>query len=126
MKRIQTDAAPAAVGPYSQAIVAGGLAYCSGQIALHPETGTLIEGDAAEQTRQILSNLDAVLQAAGSSLQHVIRATIFLTNMDDFSAVNTVYAEAFGDHRPARACVEVSRLPKDVSVEIDAIAMVKE
>ena len=126
MKLINTDTAPSAVGPYSQAAVAGGLVYCSGQIAIDPSTNSLISGDAAAQTTRILQNLEAVLAAAGSSLAHVVRATIFLTDMDDFAAINTVYANAFGTHRPARACVEVSRLPKNVRVEIDAIAVVSE
>ena len=126
MKLINTDTAPSAVGPYSQAAVAGGLVYCSGQIAIDPITNSLISGDAAAQTTRILQNLEAVLTAAGSSLAHVVRATIFLTDMDDFAAINTVYANAFGTHRPARACVEVSRLPKNVRVEIDAIAVVSE
>ena len=125
MKLIQTDSAPAAVGPYSQAVIANGLVYCSGQIALHPETGELIHGDVVAQTRQVLRNLAAVLEAADSDLESVVKATIFLTDMDDFGAVNSIYAEAFGAHRPARACEEVSRLPKNVMVEIDAIAMVK-
>ena len=125
MKLIQTDSAPAAVGPYSQAVVANGLVYCSGQIALNPDTGELIYGDVVAQTRQVLRNLAAVLEAADSDLESVVKATIFLTDMDDFGAVNSIYAEAFGAHRPARACVEVSRLPKNVMVEIDAIAMVK-
>ena len=122
MKTINTPNAPAAVGPYSQAAQAGGFIFCSGQIAIDPDTGALISGDAAAQTRRILENLDAVLHAAGVSLNDVVRTTIFLTDMDNFAAVNEVYAEAFGIHRPARACVEVSRLPKNVSVEIDAIA----
>jgi len=126
MKLINTDTAPSAVGPYSQAAVAGGLVYCSGQIEIDPITNSLISGDAAAQTTRILQNLEAVLTAAGSSLAHVVRATIFLTDMDDFAAINTVYANAFGTHRPARACVEVSRLPKNVRVEIDAIAVVSE
>ena len=126
VKTIFTSEAPAAVGPYSQAVSAGGLIFCSGQIAIAPETGTLITGDVAQQTRQVLKNLAAVLDAAGACLGHVTKATIYLQNMDDFAAVNEVYAEAFGNHRPARACVEVSRLPKDVAVEIDAIAWVGE
>ena len=126
MKLIHTESAPAAVGPYSQAVIAGGLVYCSGQIALQPGTGELIDGDAAAQTQQILRNLSAVLHAANSALEAVVKTTIYLTSMDDFGAVNTVYMQAFGGHRPARACVEVSRLPKNVMVEIDAIAMVRE
>lgn len=124
MRTVHTQDAPAAIGPYSQAVVAGGLIFCSGQIAMDPSTGTLIDGDVAQQTRQVLANLDAVLRAAGSSLERVVKCTVFLKSMDDFAAMNTVYAEAFGATRPARAAVEVSRLPKDVDVEIDAIAIV--
>ncbi len=123
MKRISTDDAPAAIGPYSQAVVAGGLCFCSGQIALHP-TGELLDGDVSAQTELALKNLAAVLAAAGSGLEHVVKTTVFLRSMDDFAAMNTVYAAAFGEARPARAAVEVSRLPKDVVVEIDAIAVV--
>lgn len=125
MHRVLTDDAPAAIGPYSQAVVAGGVCYCSGQIAMDPATGELVgEGDVTAQTRQVLSNLEAVLVAAGASLGTVVKCTVFLKSMDDFAAMNTVYAEVFGDSRPARAAVEVSRLPRDVRVEIDAIAMV--
>lgn len=123
MKRVSTEAAPAAIGPYSQAIVANGMVFCSGQIAIDPTNSTLIDGDVAAQTRLVLSNLAAVLEAAGSSLGSVVKTTVFLKNMDDFGAMNTVYAEAFGDHRPARAAVEAARLPKDVDVEIEAIAL---
>ncbi|MEC8024506.1 MAG: RidA family protein [Myxococcota bacterium] len=124
MKSVNTSAAPAAVGPYSQAIVAGDMVYCSGQIAIDPATNTLCAGDITEQTRMVLSNLSAVLKAAGSRPEQVVKATIYLKDMNDFNAVNAVYSEMFGTHRPARACVEVSRLPKDVDVEIDAIATV--
>lgn len=124
MKTIVTPDAPAAIGPYSQAVVANGLAFCSGQIALDPRTGQVVDGAVAEQTRQVLANLRAVLEAAGSSLDRVVRCTVYLKSMDDFQAMNTVYAEVFGDTRPARATVEVSRLPRDVRVEIDAIGLV--
>ena len=124
MRTVHTPSAPAAIGPYSQAVVAGGLVFCSGQIPMDPSTGELVQGSVAEQTRRVLANLRAVLQAAGSSMEHVVRCTVFLKSMDDFNEVNEVYAEIFGDTRPARAAVEVSRLPKDVDVEIDAIAMV--
>jgi 2-iminobutanoate/2-iminopropanoate deaminase len=124
MKPVHTDSAPAAIGPYSQAVVAGGMIYCSGQIAMDPATGTLTGGDVAAQTRRVLTNLRAVLEAGGGSLGSVVKCTVFLKSMDDFAAMNAVYAEFFGDHRPARAAVEVSRLPKDVDVEIDAIAVV--
>ncbi len=121
---VQTPNAPAAIGPYSQAIVAGGVVYCPGQIAIDPASGALIEGDVSAQAHQVLRNLSAVLVAAGSGLDRVVRTTIFLKSMNDFAAVNAVYAEHFGAHRPARATVEVSRLPRDVSVEIDAVAVV--
>jgi 2-iminobutanoate/2-iminopropanoate deaminase len=124
LKPVSTPDAPAAIGPYSQAIVHGGLVWCSGQVAFDPATGQLIQGDVQDETRQVLKNLTAVLDAAGSGLHKVIRATVFLKDMNDFGAVNAVYAEAFGDHRPARACVEVARLPKDVRVEISVVAAV--
>lgn len=124
MKQVHSDAAPAAIGPYSQAIVHGGLVYCSGQIALDPSTGALVEGDVQAEARLVLKNLAAVLEAAGSGLDRAIKVTVFLKDLGDFVAVNQVYAQAFGDHRPARACVEVSKLPRDVRVEIDCIAAV--
>lgn len=124
MKSVHTDDAPAAIGPYSQAIVAGGVVYCSGQIAMDPATGALTGGSVADQTRRVLTNLGAVLEAAGSGFDRVAKCTVFLASMDDFAEMNAVYAEFFGDHRPARAAVEVSRLPKSVDVEIDAIALV--
>jgi len=125
-RAIVTEHAPAAIGPYSQAIVYGGLAYLSGQIAIDPATGALVEGDAATQTEQIMSNLAAVLKAAGSRFEDVLRATIFLTDLGEFANVNAVYARAFeGMEPPARACVEVSRLPKDVAVEISMLAAVR-
>ena len=119
---ISTEKAPAAIGPYSQAIAHGGVVYCSGQIAIDPATGELVDGTAGEQARVALENLQAVLQAAGSSLAHALRLTVFLTDMEDFAAVNDVYRTFFGEAPPARACVEVSRLPKGVRVEIDALA----
>jgi 2-iminobutanoate/2-iminopropanoate deaminase len=125
-KVVATDGAPGAIGPYSQAILAGGLVFCSGQIALDPATGELVgQGDVAAQTRQVVANLTAVLKAAGATWDDVVKATIFLADMGDFQTVNQVYAEAVGAEPPARACVEVSRLPKDVAVEIDAIAVVR-
>jgi 2-iminobutanoate/2-iminopropanoate deaminase len=123
MQTVQTDKAPQAIGPYSQAIVVDGVLYSSGQIALTPE-GALVEGGVEEQTRQVLRNLSAVLEAGGSSLQQVIKTTIFLADMEDFAAVNAIYAEFFGDHRPARSTVAVKTLPKEVRVEIDCIAKV--
>ena len=125
MKTISTPDAPAAIGPYSQAVVHGDQVYCSGQIPLDPATGALVGGDdVAAQTRQVLANLDAVLRAAGSSRAHVLRTGVFLRDMADFAAMNTVYAEFFGDTRPARATVAVVGLPRDVRVEIDCIAAV--
>ncbi len=124
-RAIATEAAPAAIGPYSQAIVHAGIVYLSGQIALDPATGALVEGDAAAQTERIMANLAAVLEAAGSSFAEVLRATIFLTDLGEFANVNAVYARSFeGMEPPARACVEVSRLPKDVAVEISMLAAV--
>jgi 2-iminobutanoate/2-iminopropanoate deaminase len=123
MQHIHTDHAPAAIGPYSQAVVANGVVYCSGQIAMDPATGELIHSDVATQTHRVIDNLEAVLAAAGSDLSRVVKTTVFLKSMDDFKAVNAVYAERFGTSRPARACVEAARLPRDVDVEIDAIAL---
>ena len=121
---VHTDQAPAAIGPYSQAMVAGGMVYCSGQIPMDPATGELTGGDVQSQTDQALRNLAAVLKAAGSDFDHVVKCTVFLQSMDDFAAMNEVYAKHMGDARPARAAVEVARLPRGVDVEIDAIAVV--
>jgi len=123
---ISTDQAPAAIGPYSQGVlVAGGKTlYVSGQIPLSPSSGELVGGDDVRaQTEQVMRNLNGVLGAAGMDFSHVVRATIFLADLGDFATVNEVYASRFGDEPPARACVEVSRLPKDVRVEIDCIAV---
>ncbi|MEZ4433257.1 MAG: RidA family protein [bacterium] len=119
---IATADAPAAIGPYSQAIRAGDHVWLSGQIALDPKTGKIVGETAAEQAEQVLQNLAAVLAAAGCSMRDVVRCTIYLADMDDFAAVNAVYGEHMPDPPPARATVEVSRLPRDVRVEIDAIA----
>lgn len=124
MKFVQTNKAPSAIGPYSQAVVANGMVYTSGQIALTPE-GEMLENDVVIQTQQVLKNLSAVLQEAGSSLGSVIKTTIFLADMGDFAAVNEIYAEAFGTHKPARSTVAVKTLPRNALVEIDAIALVK-
>ena len=124
MKIIQTDAAPAAIGPYSQATVHNGLVYTSGQVALRPGVSGLIGSTAAEQAVVALENLSAVLEASGSSLGQALKVTVFLADMNDFPSVNAVYAEAFGDHRPARSTVEVARLPVDARVELDCIAVV--
>ncbi|MBC8357447.1 MAG: RidA family protein [Candidatus Aminicenantes bacterium] len=122
-KEIKTDKAPKAIGPYSQAIMANGLIFASGQIAINPSTGELIAGTIEEETRLVLNNLKAVLEAAGSSFDKVIKCTVFLQNMDDFSRMNAVYGEFFKPPYPARAAVQVARLPKDVKVEIEAIAI---
>jgi 2-iminobutanoate/2-iminopropanoate deaminase len=114
--------APKAIGPYSHAIRAGELLFVSGQVPIDPATGNLIDGDITAQTRRVMDNLAAVLKAGGLSLQHVVRTTIFLADMNDFAAVNAVYGSFFSEPYPARATVQVSRLPKDARVEIDAIA----
>ncbi|MBW1878819.1 MAG: RidA family protein [Deltaproteobacteria bacterium] len=124
MKTISTDKAPAAIGPYSQAVVAGGFAFCSGQIPIDPATGQVVHANLRDQTHLVLQNLSAVLEAAGSSLEQVVKVTVYLHDMEDFGIMNEVYAQFFGEHKPARAAVEVSRLPKDVWVEMDAIAAV--
>lgn len=126
MKPVHTDRAPAAIGPYSQAIVHGGVVYASGQIALPAAGGTLLGDDAATQARQALTNLRAVLEEAGSGLDRVMKATVYLVDMADFPHVNAVYAEFMGDWRPARATVAVAALPAGARVEIDAIAAVSD
>ncbi|HET6612571.1 MAG TPA: RidA family protein [Kofleriaceae bacterium] len=120
---VSTEQAPAAIGPYSQAITAGGLVFCSGQIPIDPATGELCQGDVAAQTAQVLTNLAAVLDSAGSSLGAMVKTTIYLTDLGDYGAVNRVYGERVGSPPPARACVEVAALPKGAKVEIDAIAV---
>lgn len=120
---VSTDRAPGAVGPYSQAIRTGNLVFASGQVALDPATGKLVDGGIEEQTRQVLANLSAVLEAAGTTLERVVRSTVYLTDLGDFGRVNAIYAEWFPEAPPARVCVEVSRLPKESRVEIDAIAL---
>jgi len=120
---VRTEAAPAAIGPYSQAVRKGGLLFLSGQIPLDPSSGKVVEGDAAAQTRRVLENLSAVLHAAGAGLGDVVKTTVYLRDMNDFAAMNEVYAEFFPREAPARAAVQVARLPKDVAVEIDAIAV---
>jgi 2-iminobutanoate/2-iminopropanoate deaminase len=124
MKFVQTNKAPSAIGPYSQAVVANGMVFTSGQIALTPE-GVMLDGDVVVQTKQVLKNLQAVLEEAGSSMGGVVKTTIFLASMDDFATVNEIYATAFGSHKPARSTVAVKTLPKNALVEIDAIALVK-
>ena len=118
---VTTPAAPAAIGPYSQAVRAGDFLFVSGQIPLDPGTGTLTGGDVAAQTRRVLENLQAIVQAGGGSMGSVVKTTVYLADMNDFPAMNEVYASFFGAPAPARATVQVSRLPKDVRVEIDAI-----
>ncbi len=122
MEIVNTDKAPAAIGPYVQGRKVGNMIFTSGQICLLPD-GSLLEGTVEEQTAQVMKNLSEVLKAAGSSLQSVIKTTVFIKDMNDFTKVNGVYAEYFGDHKPARSCVEVARLPKDVLVEIECIAL---
>ena len=124
-KVISTERAPGAVGPYSQAIVAGGFVWCSGQIPLDPSTGQMVQGEIEDETRQVLSNLRGVLDAAGSSLDRVVRATVYLADLSDFERVNAVYAESFGEQPPARVCIEACGLPKGARVEIDAIAEIE-
>lgn len=124
MKKVHTTEAPAAIGPYSQGIVYNNLFFSSGQIPLTKE-GEMIDGDVKEQTHQIFSNLKAVLNEAGSSLEQVIKATVFIKDMNEFADINEVYGQYFSDHKPARSCVEVARLPKDAKVEIEVIAVVK-
>ena len=122
--RVQTAAAPAAIGPYSQAIVAGGLVHCSGQIAIDPQTGEIPEAEVGPQTERVLRNLRGVLEAAGSSLERVVKCNVYLLDMADFAAMNEVYGRFFaGQAPPARACVQVARLPRDVRVEIDCVAL---
>jgi len=121
---ISTDKAPQAVGPYSQAVQVGDLLFCSGQIALDPVTQEIISGGVQEQTHRVLDNLKEVLEAAGSSLEKVVKASVFVKDMNDFGLVNEVYSSYFSDSPPARECVEVARLPKDVLVEISVIAEV--
>ncbi|MBT2571560.1 RidA family protein [Planococcus sp. ISL-110] len=123
MNYVATDKAAAAIGPYSQGVVSGGILYSSGQIPL-TATGELVEGTISDQTHQVFLNLKAVLAEAGSSLGEVIKATVFIKDMNDFAELNEIYATYFGDHKPARSTVEVARLPKDVKVEIEVIAKV--
>jgi len=119
---VATKDAPQAIGPYSQAIKAGGFLFSSGQIAIDPSTGQVIEGDVAAQTERVMKNLEAILKAGGLSLQRVVKTTVYLKSMGDFATMNEIYGRHFGEHRPARSTVEVARLPKDVLVEIDVIA----
>lgn len=124
MEYVSTTKAPAAIGPYAQGIIVNGMFYSSGQIPLTAE-GELVEGDIKVQTNQVFANLKEVLAAAGSSLDNVVKTTVFMSDMNDFVAMNEVYASHFGDHKPARSAVQVARLPKDVKLEIEVIAVVK-
>lgn len=120
MKPVATKNAPEAIGPYAQAMIVGDLLFTSGQIALRPD-GSLNDGDVEVQTTQVLTNLKGVIEEAGATVDKVVKTTVFIKNMDEFAKVNAIYGEFFGTHKPARSCVEVARLPKDVLVEIEAI-----
>ncbi|MBD7939335.1 MULTISPECIES: RidA family protein [Cytobacillus] len=124
MKIVQTNEAPAAIGPYSQGIVVNNMFYSSGQIPLTKD-GVMVDGDVKDQTHQVFKNLQAVLQEAGASLETVIKTTVFIQDMNDFATVNEVYGEYFNNHQPARSCVEVAKLPKEAKIEIEVIALVK-
>ncbi len=121
---IATERAPGAIGPYAQAIIAGNMIYTSGQIPLDPHTGEFVAGGIAEQTEQVLRNLAAILEAAGSDLNHVVKTTVFLADMSEFAEMNEVYARRFGTQPPARSTVQAARLPRDARVEIEAVALV--
>lgn len=122
MEVVSTENAPKALGPYSQAIKAGGFVWCSGQIPIDPAANAVTATTVEAQTRQAIANLSAVLKAAGAGLDRVVKTTVFISDMNDFAAVNAVYAEMFGETKPARSCVQVARLPKDVKIEIEAVA----
>ncbi len=124
-QKIETKAAPAAIGPYSQAVRVGDMVFYSGQIPLVPETGVLVEGGIEAQARQVMANMRAVLHASGLDYQDIVKTTIYLLDMNDFAAVNAIYGECFADIPPARACVQVAGLPKGASIEIDWIAVAK-
>lgn len=121
---VSTENAPGAIGPYSQAVKIGGFVFCSGQIPIDPNTGNFVSDNVTEQTTQVLKNLSAVLEAAGTALNNVVKTTVFLADMNDFTAMNEIYAEFFSDNKPARATVQAARLPRDARVEIDCIASV--
>lgn len=124
MDYVATEGAPKAIGPYSQAVKANGLVYTSGQISLDPATGNLVEGDFTAQAHRVFRNLEAVLREAGSSFDRVLKATVYLSDLGNFQTLNAIYAEYFGDHKPARTTVEVSALPKGADLEIDLVAVV--
>jgi 2-iminobutanoate/2-iminopropanoate deaminase len=121
---IATENAPGAIGPYSQAVKTGNMVFCSGQIPIDPATGEFVSNDVAEQTDQVLKNLSAVLEAAGTNLNNVVKTTVFLADMNDFTAMNEVYSRFFSENKPARATVQAARLPKDARVEIECIAVI--
>ncbi len=121
---VSTENAPGAIGPYSQAIKAGGMVFCSGQIPIDPATGNFVSDVVSEQTEQVLKNLSEVLKAAGTSLDNVVKTTVFLADMNDFAEMNEVYSQFFSDNKPARATVQAARLPRDAKVEIECIAVV--
>ena len=123
LRAVQTDKAPKAIGPYSQGIVAGDLVFCAGQVALDPKSGEVVSGEIREQVRRVLDNLAAVLDAAGSGMDRVVKTTVFLTDFAEFGAMNEIYAERFGAHRPARSTVQVSFLPRGARIEIECIAV---
>ena len=121
---ISTENAPGAIGPYSQAVKTGNMVFCSGQIPIDPATGEFVSNDVAEQTEQVLKNLSAVLEAAGTDLNNVVKTTVFLADMNDFTVMNEIYAKFFSENKPARATVQAARLPRDARVEIECIALV--
>ena len=124
MNTVSTENAPGAIGPYSQAVKTGNLVFCSGQIPIDPATNEFVSNDVAEQTEQVLKNLSAVLEAAGTHLNNVVKTTVFLADMNDFAAMNEVYAKFFDSNKPARATVQAARLPRDARVEIECIAVI--
>ena len=124
METVSTENAPGAIGPYSQAVKTGNMVFCSGQIPIDPATGEFVSNDVAEQTEQVLKNLIAVLEAAGTNLNNVVKTTVFLADMNDFTAMNEVYSKFFSQNKPARATVQAARLPKDARVEIECIAVI--
>ena len=121
---ISTENAPAAIGPYSQAVKTGNMVFVSGQIPIDPATGNFVSEDVAEQTEQVLKNLSAVLEAAGGGINNVVKTTVFLADMNDFAVMNDIYARVFGDNKPARATVQAARLPRDARVEIECVAVI--
>ena len=124
LKFVATERAPKAIGPYSQGVIANGMVFTAGQVALNPATGELVQGDVKAQTEQVMQNLHAVLTSAGTTLKKVVKTTVFLATMDDFAAMNEVYAQHFGDHKPARSTVAVKTLPRNALVEIDVVALI--